>query len=463
MTGVSRIVRRIGLGLAAAIVAGCGGRAGQVQEAPLRPTMTSSAPANAACIELNPLVQPLVAERWVASASLALRKDGKTTLCSYGTAASSPASPDTLYEVGSLTKLFTGLLLAAEVERGAVHLGEPVSRLMPLPLQSPITLLDLATHRSGLPRMPTNFAPRDARNPYADYDEARLLEFLREAAPAPIGAQYQYSNLGAALVGLALAHRAQEPYQQLLREQVLAPLGMHDTYFALPTTGTARFAQGHDADDSPQPPWDFDALAPAGALRSSARDMAKLLGATETPLASAFAAAEVPRADARDGRRIGLFFQTREDGSVWHNGQTGGFASYFAADARSGVGVVLLLSTTFARADELGDRVLAYLRGQSVEPFELPPVFQAPAETLGDYAGDYDFNPAFALHVDRANDALFAQATGQDRFKLWPSAPDRFYLRVVDARISFERDEQGRVSALLLDQGGRQQRAARRN
>ncbi len=158
----------------------------------------------------------------------------------------------------------------------------------------------------------------------------------------------------------------------------------------------------------------------------------------------------------------GVGFQTRVDGSIWHNGETGGFASYFAIDPAAHCGVVLLLSTAFARADELGDRLLAYARGKAFAPFSLPPAFGIAPQELAAYEGDYDSSDDFSIHIGRTNGHLYARATGQSPFRLWPSAVDQFYLRAVDARVTFERDDQARVTALVLDQGGEQPRAKRR-
>jgi serine-type D-Ala-D-Ala carboxypeptidase/endopeptidase len=430
-------------------------------------------PSRADCAELAPLLTPLVEQRWVASASLALIANGRKTLCSFGNIGGpgSPlASADTLYEIGSLTKLFTGALLAEQVQSGAVRLEQPVTDIIALPLpegrRAP-TLLELATHRSGLPRMPGNMSPRDATNPYADYDQVRLFDFFRSTELEPAPASYRYSNLGAALLGVALAYRYRSPYERLVDERLLKPLGMNDTYFTVPSAASARTAQGHDADDAPQHAWDFDALAPAGALRSTARDMARFLEAAlpdaRTPLSGALSFAAAPRAEAANGRRIGLFFQTRADGSIWHNGETGGFASYLAVDPARSCGVVLLLSTAFERSDELGDKLLAFARGQRITPFALPPAFDVPGETLADYEGDYDLSAELSLHVERQGaTGLHVRATGQRPFRLWPAAADRFYLRGVKAHVTFERDDEGRVAALVLDQGGERSRAERR-
>jgi CubicO group peptidase (beta-lactamase class C family) len=294
-----------------------------------------------------------------------LVRHGARQTCSYGAG----TTADTIYEIGSLTKLFTGVLLADLVQRGSVELDDPVGALVApnvVPQHGrPMTLVDLATHRSGLPRMPNNLAPGDPRNPYADYTEQRLFDFLAQARAASAGEPSGYSNLGAALLGVALSRRARQPYAELVEERILQPLGMRRSYFDVPTALAGERAQGHDADGAPQHAWDLGAFAPAGGLHSTAHDMGAFLLAAlsdSSSVSSDIHLAMRPRAATRGTNRIGLFFQTREDGSVWHNGGTGGFSSYLALDLRDGVGVCMLLATALDGSDELGDRVLGFAR-----------------------------------------------------------------------------------------------------
>lgn len=191
---------------------------------------------------------------------------------------------DTLFEIGSISKIFTSLLLADMVQRGEVSLDDPARTYLPQGATMPtrdgreITLLDLATHRSGLPRLPGNLSITDAANPYVDYTEADMLEFLAGyALPRGAGAEYEYSNLGTGLLGYLLARRAGTDYETLVQQRILGPLGMDDTTIALDVDERARFATGHDHYMRPTSPWDLPALAGAGALRSTMDDMLRLL------------------------------------------------------------------------------------------------------------------------------------------------------------------------------------------
>src|SRR5690606_29871805 len=217
-----------------------------------------------------------------------------------------PVGGDTIFEVGSVNKVFTTLLLAEAVQRGEVALDDPVAQFLPAEAEVPerggrrISLLDLATQSSGLPRLPTNIDPADPRDPYADYGTTDLYAFLADySLPRDIGTQFEYSNLGMGLLGHTLALAAGESYETLLEERVLAPLQLDDTGIGPAEGQQARMAAGHDAYLRPASYWTFDALASAGALRSTANDLldflAAAMGLVETPLAPAFAATLEPR------------------------------------------------------------------------------------------------------------------------------------------------------------------------
>ena len=249
-----------------------------------------------------------------------------------------PLDGDTIFEIGSVTKVFTSLLLADMVNRKEVNLDDRAARYLPenvtMPERSgrPITLLDLSTHSSGLPRVPHNLNPKDPANPYADYSVDNLYEFLSGyALPRDPGSEVEYSNLGAGLLGHLLAHRAGTDYESLVRSRITEPLGMPDTGITLSSSMKQRMATGHNAMLAPVANWDLPTLAGAGALRSSANDMLTFLeaflGYRESPLAPAMKAMlEVSRPVGKTGFAIGLGWHILGE-IVWHDGGTGGFRS----------------------------------------------------------------------------------------------------------------------------------------
>ena len=291
------------------------------------------------------------------------------------------AKPDSIFEIGSVTKTFTGLMLARLVAEGKVKLDEPVRELLPentvpKPDGPEITLLDLAIQHSGLPRMPSNFHPADFQNPYADYRPADLYTFVAShGVTKTADPGFLYSNLGVGLLGQALANRAGVNYAELLEREIAGPLGLKDTVVPLSREQQARFMQGHTVDQKPAHAWDLDALAGAGAIRSTAKDMLTYLEAQLHPekfpaLATAIVETHELRADSLPGMRIGLAWLYVNKGEFyWHNGGTGGFSSYAFFDPRNDCAAVVLfngaprLDGTFS--DLLGAHIRSRLLGQT--------------------------------------------------------------------------------------------------
>jgi CubicO group peptidase (beta-lactamase class C family) len=308
---------------------------------------------------------------------------GRRNVFSYGTARN-----DSLFEIGSITKTFTGLLLAQMVQQDKVKLDEPVRELLPpgtvaKPAGREITLLDLVTQHSGLPRMPNNFKPADINNPYADYRAADLYEFIRRLGVArPEDARFVYSNLGLGLLGQALSNRAGVSYAKLLEEQITGPLGLKDTVLVPSPQQQARFIQGYSADYRPVRSWELDALAGAGAIRSTADDMLTYLEAQLHPeklrlstgpaadsLSKAIALTHELRSDAGPGARIGFAWIYQEAGKAyWHNGATGGYSSFALFDPEEDLAYVVLVNRTIgssgSAADLLGTHIRQRLAGK---------------------------------------------------------------------------------------------------
>ena len=199
-------------------------------------------------------------------------KDG-SRIVSYGDrgGGAGEVGADTVFEIGSVTKVLTALLLAEMANLGEVSLDDAVAKYLPpsvtMPLRAgrQITLRDLASQRSGLPRLPGNLAPNDAANPYADYTIAQLYEFLSGyQLTRDIGSKYEYSNLGFGLLGHALALKAGMDYEALVVDRICSPLGMQDTRIALSSSLRERLARGHDESLAEVKNWDLPALAGRG-------------------------------------------------------------------------------------------------------------------------------------------------------------------------------------------------------
>lgn len=388
-----------------------------------------------------------------------------------------PVDGGTVFEIGSATKVFTALLLADMAHRGEVQLGDPVAKHLPPEVRVPqrggrqITLQDLATHTSGLPRLPSNLVPRDRANPYADYTARQLYEFLAGyELPRDIGQAYEYSNLGAGLLGQALAHRAESDFETLVRTRITGPLEMSSTAITLPDSARGRLAAGHDEQLARVSGWDVPTLAGAGALRSTANDLLRFLAAhlgyDESPLAPAIAATTAVRHPTGvPGLEIALGWHVlRTAGGrelVWHNGGTGGYRSFIGFDPQRRVGVVVLSNTfTAAGVDDIGQHLI----DPAMPLLPAPPVGRVVAvdpALLDRYVGRYELAPGFVMTVTREASRLFVQATGQPRLELFAEGERDFFLTAVDARVRFEMEGEGGATKLILQQGGGS-RAARR-
>jgi serine-type D-Ala-D-Ala carboxypeptidase/endopeptidase len=299
-----------------------------------------------------------------------------------------PDGPGTIFEIGSITKAFTATLLADMARHGIVALDDPVQRHLPDGVRLPvrgreITLEDLATHRSGLPRLPKGLLwpalTRDRRDPYARFDEARLATAVGATRPRrEPGRKVAYSNYGMGLLGHVLALRAATTYGRLVRTRICEPLGLVDTWIDTPQSEQRRVAAGHSWRGREAPPWHLAALVGAGGLRSTASDLLAFLRlhspTSAAPLAAAAAETARPRGAWRKveiglgwlivpaGRRL-PWRRTRHS-LLLHEGGTGGFRSFAGAIPELDLSVVVL--TNQARSvGRLGLRVLDTLANDS--------------------------------------------------------------------------------------------------
>ncbi|MGQ9574255.1 MAG: serine hydrolase [Thermoguttaceae bacterium] len=422
--------------------------------------------------KVDALVQPLLESETVVGLAIGLTQRGQKSTFGYGKiSAATDKTPDerTLFEIGSVTKVFTALALADMVQEKLVALDDPVSKWLPESVEVPrrgpreITLLDLATHTSGLPRLPRNLvlqALRNPEDPYAGYTLEQLYEGLAACRLASDpGTRYAYSNLGMGLLGHVLARREGASYEELILKRICRPLEMHETRITLAGPLKDRFAQGHNLDGMPVPAWQIPTVSGAGAFRSTVHDLLLFveanLGLRAGRLAKAMEMTHLPRHQTiSPPGRIALGWHIGPDGVYWHNGQTGGFHSMVAFDRQRQIGVVVLSNTGTGVVDALADQLMRHLSGKPVEPLKLPKPLRLDPAILDQYAGDYELLPGFVLRVTCQKDKLWVQATGQPRFRVYPESETRFFYRVVDARITFVRDADGKVNRLILHQHG---------
>ncbi|MFS4417902.1 serine hydrolase [Maribacter sp. 2307ULW6-5] len=493
--------------------------------------------------------------------------------------------PHSIFEIGSITKVFTGILLANMVLKERMTLEDPIQNYLPEGVTAPtrkgasIQLVHLANHTAALPRMPSNFEPANPANPFADYSEAQLYDFLNNyTLRRDIGAQYEYSNYAMGLLGHVLALANKMDYEALLAAQITKPLGLAHTGIQLSPIMEKNLALGHSGGLQVEN-WDLTTLAGAGAIRSNAVDMLKFLGANmgleKSDLYPAMQLSHLNSREEGAAPMVGLGWHIMVLGDteiVWHNGGTGGYRS-FAGFVKGGNKGVVVLSNSNANVDDIGMHILhpesplqeikpsiankikeeirdkglaagleryAQLKQQKATEYEfgeaelnrlahdyvndgdmekalaifklnttayprssnafgyygaalmyhgdrenaissfLKSVELNPAnpkaleklEALGvdvtnlvkdmdldeaileSYVGQYELAPNFMLTISREGSQLKLQATNQPEFPIFPKSENTFYLKVVDAQITFHKDEDGRVDGLTLHQNG---------
>ena len=376
---------------------------------------------------------------------------------------------DSIFQIGSISKTFTGLLLANAVKEKRVSLDTPIADLLETPVpgskKNPIRLRHLATHTSGLPRLPDNLdlTAEQMDDPYAAYNESLLLAFLASHTLVnETGAHSEYSNLATGLLGYLLANQAQTSYGELVAQVIAGPLKLADTTQTLSTSQRQRALPGHRSGDFAQVPnWTFDTLAGAGALNSTLSDMTAYTRATmnnQSPLDDALTLAKQKHADftgSDQGIGLGWIRQTIGDNlALWHNGGTAGHRSFAGYVPDTGEGVVVLANAVFPEIDAIG----TYLLGGAALP-ALANAEAAQGSEFEAYVGRYPLTAEFVITISSDGDTLFGQATGQPRFTMKNKSTDRYAIRGVDAEIEFLRAKDGTVEALVLYQNGAAQKA----
>ena len=392
-------------------------------------------------------------------------------IITHGQARKNPSTApteDRIFEIGSITKTFTGLLLADMVLKGEIALDDTVVSLLPDGVSMPsyegkeITLLDLATHTSALPRLPSNLAPQDHLNPYADYTVENMYAFLTGyELTREIGEKTEYSNLGMGLLGHVLALKAGLPYEDLLRTRIFEPLGMTSTTVTLHDQDQVNLADPHGPTGAKVSHWDLPTLAGAGAIHSSAADlmryMAANLGLRTSKLDAAIAFSHKLRRPFGDsGQGIGLAWvrsaKTNHGVTIGHDGGTGGFRTFISFNKEQAKGIIVL-----ANSHDNASLVGLSLFSGNIAKFTRTEqkAIDVAATTLARYEGEYRFAPQFSIIIDEHEGALFAQATGQTKLQIFPSGKNKFFYKKVEASFTFNEGSDGQVISLVLHQNGR--------
>jgi CubicO group peptidase (beta-lactamase class C family) len=326
-------------------------------------------------ILVEKLVRPYIQKGNTAGLLVALIEDGRVRRYSYGSINKTQevlADPaNTIFEIGSVTKTFTSLLLAKQVIAGKMKLEDPISKYLPdsIPAltngSTSLTLKHLANHTSGLPRLPANIfnGKVNPKDPYKHYLADSLYHFIKtyQVKETP-GTTFSYSNLGSGLLGMILEHTSGKSFNKLIVEEIARPLGMLDTKIELTKMDENKFAQGHNEMGQATAPWDLASLKGSGAIRSTLNDMVLYVQAQlgqENPMEKAIELTHQKTFSSYE-QDIGLgwrIIKNQRSSYLHHSGGTGGFRSFVGFDQHRQIGVVIL-SNAAEEVTEIGEYML---------------------------------------------------------------------------------------------------------
>lgn len=280
------------------------------------------------------------------------------------------ADENSVFEIGSISKVFTAILFADKVVSREMRLLDAISKYLPKEVRTPsrngkeITLKDLATHSSGLPRLPSNLLIENLNQPYANYTNDDMYEFISNyELTTDIGVRWQYSNYGMGLLGHILELQSGKSYEDLLFEKITIPLKMSSTAVHLNAELKSRLTIGHKKGKKLLEGHDMQSLVGAGGIRSTAKDLITFLQAnvlnTELPIKKAMLLSHQQAfKDAGRNREIGLGWFRSSDGTIiWHGGNTPGYASFIGFDKKTNKGVVVLTNSA-GNVQDIGFRLL---------------------------------------------------------------------------------------------------------
>lgn len=379
---------------------------------------------------------------------------------------------DSIFEIGSITKGLTGILLADMVLRGEVRLDDPASKYSRPGAKLPsrggreITLRDLVTHTAGLPGMPPGLKPKDPQDPLADYDADALYAALAVTEiKRDIGTSSEYSNFGFMWLSEILARRGRSTYEALLVERVLVPLGLASTRVRVQPDLQSRAVVGHDTLYEPVPAWHIGLdLEGVGGARSSLADMMKLgevlSGRRRTSIDAAIALSLEPlHRLGNPSHHVGYGWLLRDGpaGRIYeHSGATAGFGATIAFSRERKEAAIVLADTRIPFAD-LAKHLVDPNQPLTRKRLALP----TDAALRKQYVGRYELRPGFVITVWEEGERLMSRATGQSAVEYFRQGTDSFFLRVVNATIVFTRGKDGEVDGLVLHQNGIQARGKR--
>jgi CubicO group peptidase (beta-lactamase class C family) len=406
------------------------------------------------------------------SGTILLARDGKPLVAKgYGLANAEwqiPNTPDTKFRVGSITKQFTSMLVMRLQEQGKLKVHDPIcTYVAPCPdTWKPVTIQHLLTHTSGIPSytdspdyLKTMMVPKTLEDMVAGF-RGLPLEFEP-------GSRFKYDNSGYFLLGLIIAKTTGKKYEDALQSEILDPLSLKDTGYDRPATILAHRASGYgrNGETIVNAPY-LDMVQPyaAGALYSTVQDLLIWDQALYTDKLLPASARTEMFTPFKEGYAYGWFIRTPAPATfgrtfIEHGGGINGFATMIVRVPDDRLTSIVLSNFQTAPSTRIAHDLLGILYG---EPLTLPVEHKVAAidpKLYDAYLGRYALGPTLILTVTHDEDRLMVQLTGQPKFQIFPESENEFFLRAVDAQLTFVKDADGKVVALILHQNGRDQRA----
>jgi CubicO group peptidase (beta-lactamase class C family) len=384
-----------------------------------------------------------------------ITRDGKNTLF-HGN-----ANGDTIFELCSVTKVFTALLLADMVVGDELQLDDPVNKFLDgrAKIREDVQLFHLVTHTSGLPRSPADFT--------MEYSKEQLYDFLSDYSfPKQTGKKFKYSNLGFGLLGQTLALKTGTSYEQLVLDRICRPLQMKDTRIRMSPEQSARHADGYDSTGKKIPTRELPMVYwSAGSLRSTLNDMLKFLKVNLAPdrsrLGRAINKTHEPHLRSIPNTRTGMAWNITSTGIstvIWHEGQIQSHYAFIGLDQKQGIGTVILSSSGIPLTD-IGIHIL-----DSRQPItDSEPLRQTKLEfdksSFDSFIGRYIVRDNYTITISKEEGHLFSQATGMPKLEILPIAEKEFAVKGFNIKIKFISDETGEITSMIVHQAGTEVKA----
>lgn len=421
-------------------------------------------------------LSPLIEAGLIPGAVVAIHADGEDSIWTIGTmnyTDDTPMRADTLFEIGSVSKLFTGVLLSDSIARGEVTLDTTVDALLPEGINAKdkdgveVTLRHLTTHSAGWPSMPPNAVYSDPDDPFAGYSREQMFRVVSNAAPKTVpGESFEYSNFGVGLLGTLVADAAGGDYEQLVKARIFKPLGIDGITITLSDDQLKKLAPATQEGRQTKHWSSMGTLDPAGMWVADARSMLDFANANlrddDDELDPVLRAAREPIGDSPFGK-VGMnWFQALDGRSYWHNGMTGGYSSYLGVNQELGISVVVLTNGATLVTTGAGEKIFQEVAGMDVDPVDLPPMVKLDQDFAARLVGHYK-SQFFELWITNENGRLFAKITNQQPLRLAQDAddPKTFRYEAVDAVLEFNLPEEGEAGAVTLFQNGMEIRSER--